>query len=142
MRQSPSLSPEQVEQLYQELHKLKGQNDFLAQNVAGLHNQIHQMTNIHVILAAELFKKMGYIQENVIITSSFLKDERPMYRVGQPLIHSVSQTAIDGLEHLFAEGLPTIGFTQEIVNGFPHLIIKLVSVPQAEAEEGVSPTIN
>lgn len=136
MGMTPTLTPAQVEEVYAELHKLKSQNNMLAGLNASLQNQVTNQTNLTIIMSSILFRQLGYIEENKIQLLGGLP--QPI-RVTQPLIYSISQKKINDLEWLFPGEQPTLGFTQQVIDGETHLVFKLVADTEAQA---VDPTLN
>jgi hypothetical protein len=132
---TPTLSIEEVQALYQELHKAKMQVQALSAEVAAANSQITNQMNIAIILASALFRQLGYIEENRVALVGGLP--RPV-RVTQELIFSISQAKINDLEWLFPGEAPALGFSQQVVDGQPHLLFKLVPVSVADTAEKMS----
>jgi len=120
----PMLTPEQTEQTLREHNMLRNENAFLK-------TQLANQTNIAIILAQEMFRVLGYIEENRII----VQGARPGVRLKQDLVHAIPQSHIDQIETMFNGEPPAINYRDHVVNGQHHLVITLKGETDAQQAE-------
>lgn len=96
--------------------------------INSLQQALHQQQNVAIILAAELFRAKGFIQDNMLVAPG-----HSAVNVLQPLVHAVGQKRIDGLEHFFGGEPATILLSMDSSGVDQLLVVKLVSISEAEA---------
>lgn len=100
-----------------------------AERIAFMDHMITQHQNISIILAMELLRNSGSIQENMIVAPG-----RSALNIIGPMSYVITQKRINQIEHLYMDGPPTIQMSQTKVGDDDALVVMIKSISEAEQD--------
>lgn len=132
-----NLDPEDYKRVYEMNAEQAAQIAQLKEQLEWYDRRNQSLSDIGTILAVELFKARGLVSYNLL--------EAPGHgpvTINGPLVHRVTQTDINKIEHLYPGTRPAMGWSQEQGVDDTYLVLEIKSQEEALAGHAKDPTLN